>query len=127
MIRQQSQPACPHLHRHMSIAHVVGNAGQLHSVAGTYFHQGLGCGLDRNHPAVVEQQTIALAQKGTIGQIHADFLAAEQFGPKSRPLALLKAQLENLVDRGMALGALGGHLEGHDKSSEGQTPYQNRK
>lgn len=127
MIGQQTQPARTHLHRHMPVAHMVGNSGQLRGVSGAHFHQSLGCGLDRNHPAVLEQQTITVAQQGAMGQIHADFLAADQFGPKTRALSLLETQLENLVNRSMSVSALGGHLEGHDKNSEYQTPYQNRK
>jgi len=127
MVGQQSQPARAHLHRYMPIADVIGNTGQLRGIAGPNFHQGLGSSLDRNHAAVFEQQTIAMAQQAPIGQVHADLFSAEQFGPKARALALLETQLENLVDRCMAVGALGGHLEGHDESSEGQTPYQNRK
>jgi hypothetical protein len=127
MIRQQPQPAPAHLHRHMPVADMVGDAGQLGRTARTHFHQGLGGRLDGHHPTVLEVQSIAMAQQAAVGKIDADLFAAQQLRAKSRALALLKTQFEDFVHGGITAGALSGHLEGHDWSSGDQTRYQNRK
>jgi hypothetical protein len=127
MIGQQSQPPATHLERDMPVADMVGNAGELGGTARPHFHQGLGRRLDRQDATVFKQQSIPVAQKTAVRQIDADFFATEQFGAKTRPFTLLEAQLEDLVDRASTVGALGRHLEGHDRGSGNQTPYQNRK
>ncbi|MEY5032205.1 MAG: hypothetical protein RL354_1236, partial [Planctomycetota bacterium] len=103
------------------------DAGELRSIAGPHFHEGLGGRLDRNDTTIFVQLTIAMAQQTAIGQIDANLFAADQFGSKARALPLLKTQFKDVVDRGMAVGTLGSHLEGHDRGSEGQNPVSEQK
>jgi len=52
MVGQQPQPAGPDLNRHMSIADVIRDPGQLQRIVGMHFEQVFGGRLDCDHTAI---------------------------------------------------------------------------
>ncbi len=97
MVGQQSQPAGTDLNRHMAIADVIRDPGQLQGIVCMHFEQVLRCSLDGHHTAIAQQQAITMAQQGAGGQVNTDGLARQQRGTESRPFAVLKGEFDHLI------------------------------
>ena len=97
MVGQQPQPAGPDLNRHMAIADVIRDPGQLQRIVGMHFEQVFGGRLDCDHTAIGQQQSIAVAQQRAGGQVNTDGLARQQLGSESGAFTLLEGQFDHLV------------------------------
>lgn len=75
-----------HLHRHMAIAHMPGDAGQHHRIGAMDIGDRLLCRAHLDHPAIVEHQPVAIAQQRRLGQVQQEFLARVIGHQKAPPM-----------------------------------------
>ncbi len=113
MVGQQSQPAGTDLKRHMAIADVIRDPGQLNRIVGMHLEQIFRCGLDDHHTAISQQQAVAVAKQRAGGQVNTDGLARQQRGTESRPLAVLEGEFEHLIGRAVGRRQRLRHHHGH--------------
>jgi hypothetical protein len=94
-----AKPPRSHLHRHMAIAQVIGNAGQLRRIITGHGHHRLGGCIHPDYPTGVVAQTVSAAHEFAAGQAEHHWLAVVEDQTLTRALASLDIETDRCLRR----------------------------